>query len=282
MKARCKKELRFPNFTFEVDKEYDFECKVIYLPAEESDVVLARGCRTRHLQYSTEIEVVPDISVCQEKMSLTVHFYDRQYCVRNHWHTPGVKLVGLLPGEELYCFDDFFVESDFGSFVKNQRTLGQLPSNGEFWSLMMSQPIAWRSQRPEQTDYNPSTDLMERLSREFHKQECDAIVKILREYIDNPIVGEITREKVKAAGVRSVVYDMDMDDKTFSEIKNEGNEVRITMKRALLGVAQGHWLIAHNGVRRRLSEKEEAGIRRMEEEEQKEELKQNIKRLNYD
>lgn len=110
MKARCKKELRFPNFTFEVDKKYDFEVEVVYLPAEESDVVLARGCRTRHLQYSTEIEVVPDISVCQEKMSITVHFYDRQYCVRNNWRTPGVKLVGLLPGGELYCFEDFFVE----------------------------------------------------------------------------------------------------------------------------------------------------------------------------
>ena len=45
--------------------------EVVYLPAEKSDVVLARGCRTRHLQYSTEIEVVPDISVCQEKMSIT-------------------------------------------------------------------------------------------------------------------------------------------------------------------------------------------------------------------
>ena len=49
---------------------------------------------------------------------------------------------------------------------------------------------------PELPDLNPSNMLMEQCMREFRKQEDAAIEKILREYIDNPIVGEITREKV--------------------------------------------------------------------------------------
>ena len=128
---------------------------------------------------------------------------------------------------------------------------------------------------PELPDLNPSNMLMEQCMREFRKQEEAAIEKILREYIDNPIVGEITREKVKAAGIRGIVYDADMDGRAFSEIKTEGNNVRLVMTSALLGIAQGHWLIAHNGLRRMLSEKEEAYFRHMEEEDLKAELNLN-------
>ena len=121
-------------------------------------------------------------------------------------------------------------------------------------------------------DYNPQNALMEHCMREFRKKEDAAIEKILREYIDNPIVGEITREKVKAAGIRGIVHDKDMDGAAFSELTTDGGDVRLTVTSALIGVAQGQWLIAHNGLRRMLSEAEEAYFRHMEEEDLKAEL----------
>ena len=44
----------------------------------------------------------------------------------------------------LLCFEDWFVESDFGSFVKNQRTLNLLPSAEEFWNTIMNNPLPRR------------------------------------------------------------------------------------------------------------------------------------------
>lgn len=115
MKARCKKELRLSSFTFEVDKEYDFECKVIYLPADGSDVVLARGFKTRHLQYATHIEAYPPHLCCRipgervpRKWPITVFFYDRQYCISKEWRSNS-RVPGVF-GDELYCFEEFFVE----------------------------------------------------------------------------------------------------------------------------------------------------------------------------
>jgi hypothetical protein len=140
MKARCKKELTFDGFTFKVDKEYDFEEKVVYLPAEESDVVLARGNRTRHLQYATHIDAVIHKT---EKVPMTLFFYDRQFCIKKDWSAKGVGLFNF-GGGMLLCFEDWFVESDFGSFVKNQRTLNLLPSAEEFWNTIMNNPLPRR------------------------------------------------------------------------------------------------------------------------------------------
>jgi hypothetical protein len=120
MKARCKKELTFDGFTFKVDKEYDFEEKVVYLPAEESDVVLARGNRTRHLQYATHIDaVMPTFFHKTEKVPMTLFFYDRQYCIKKKWRAKGFGPLGF-GGGMLLCFEDWFVESDFGSSVNDE------------------------------------------------------------------------------------------------------------------------------------------------------------------
>ena len=105
MKAKCKKELWFIGSRFEVGKEYDFDCKVVYLPAEASDVVLARGNKTRHLQYSTHI----DIRFGKELVPATIYLYDRQYCVSNYWKSPAIDPYGLFNGE-LICFDNYFIE----------------------------------------------------------------------------------------------------------------------------------------------------------------------------
>lgn len=144
MKARCKKELRLSSFTFEVDKEYDFEVKEIHLPAKMSQVVLARGFETRHLQYATHIEAYPP-HLCGHipgqgvpaKWPITVFFYDRQYCISKKWRSNS-DVLGVF-GDELYCFEEFFTETDERDLLKHLRILGMLPNYGQFRTKILNE-----------------------------------------------------------------------------------------------------------------------------------------------
>ncbi len=108
--------------------------------------------------------------------------------------------------------------------------------------------------------------------REIHKIELAAIEDILRHHIENPIEGELTREKVKRAGVRCIVYDADMNGEYMPDMKWEDGNLKLEITSPLLGIAQGEWLIGRNGIRRRLTEEEEAYLSRLEQEEWMEEM----------
>lgn len=183
MKARCKKELTFDGFKFEVDKEYDFECKEVYVSPEESDVVLADGSRRLHLQYSTHIDATMRFNFQKtEKVPMTLFFYDRQYCINKDWVSKGVGPLGF-GGGRLLCFEDWFVESDFGDFVKNQRKLNLLPSAEEIWNKVMSNPLPRRFPN----DAIDSLDLRYHLScgqQKRKKQETDT-KRFLGEHLNN-------------------------------------------------------------------------------------------------
>lgn len=120
--------------------------------------------------------------------------------------------------------------------------------------------------------------------REVHKMEMAAIEDILRHHIENPIEGELTREKVKRAGVRCVVYDEAMNGEAAADTKWEDGNLYVEVQSAFLGVAQGDWLIGPHGIRRRLTEKEEAYLSRLEQEEWMEEMgfkQENINEQSY-
>ena len=94
------------------------------------------------------------------------------------------------------------------------------------------------------------------------KKMQEAVEDILRKYIDNPIEGELTREKVKAAGIRSVFFRDDPPELKY-ESQDEKN-VNFTFTTNLIGVAQGNWMILPNGARRPLTEKEEEFLAQQE------------------
>ncbi len=108
--------------------------------------------------------------------------------------------------------------------------------------------------------------------REVHKMEMAAIEDILRHHIENPIEGELTREKVKRAGVRCVVYDEAMNGEVAADTKWKDGNLYVEVQSAFLGIAQGDWLIGPHGIRRRLTEKEEAYLSKLELEEWMEEM----------
>ena len=97
------------------------------------------------------------------------------------------------------------------------------------------------------------------------KKEWEVIEDILRHHIDNPIEGELTREKVKAAGIRGVMYS---DEFPQSKIEEDGNDIRFSITSGLMGVVQGDWLIGQGGARRPLTDKERDFYERQERMEQ--------------
>lgn len=102
---------------------------------------------------------------------------------------------------------------------------------------------------------NAQFDLIGYVQKKMQEKIYEAVEDILRKYIDNPIEGELTREKIKAAGIRSVFFSSDPPNLEIE--KCDEKEVTCRMTSNLIGVAQGHWMIYYNGARRPLTDKEE-------------------------
>lgn len=109
---------------------------------------------------------------------------------------------------------------------------------------------------------NAQFDLIGYVQKKMQEKIYEAVEDILRKYIDNPIEGELTREKVKAAGIRSVFFRDDPPELKY-ESQDEKN-VNFTFTTNLIGVAQGNWMILPNGARRPLTEKEEEFLAQQE------------------
>lgn len=109
---------------------------------------------------------------------------------------------------------------------------------------------------------NAQFDLIGYVQNKMQEKIYEAVEDILRKYIDNPIEGELTREKVKAAGIRSVFF-RDEPPELKYESQDEKN-VNFTLTTNLIGVAQGNWMILPNGARRPLTEKEEEFLAQQE------------------
>jgi hypothetical protein len=112
---------------------------------------------------------------------------------------------------------------------------------------------------------NPMEVMMKQTVDGLHKKEMAMIKDILRHHIDCPIEGELTREKVKAAGIRGVMYS---DNFPQSRIEHDGNGICISVTSGLMGVVQGDWLIGQGGARRPLTDKERHYFERLERKEQ--------------
>jgi hypothetical protein len=112
---------------------------------------------------------------------------------------------------------------------------------------------------------SPMAVAMKQTMDGLHKKEMAVIEDILRHHIDCPIEGELTREKVKAAGIRGVMYS---DNFPQSRIEDNGKDICISVTSGLMGVVQGDWLIGAGGARRPLTDKERNYYERQERMEQ--------------
>ena len=89
------------------------------------------------------------------------------------------------------------------------------------------------------------------LMKESAKRENAALENILRNFIDNPIVGEITTEKLKSANVQGIIR---RKFEALPEIQYKEKSVVLTFQSNLLGISQNDMLIMINGARMPLSD----------------------------
>lgn len=105
----------------------------------------------------------------------------------------------------------------------------------------------------QKIDIDPMVVTMRQAMNNMEEDELRTIEDILRHYIERPIEGELTREKIKAAGIRGVAYDKKGPKVNF---ENRGGETVFTVTSALLGVVHGNWLIGAGGMTRPLTDEE--------------------------
>ncbi|MBQ6984561.1 MAG: hypothetical protein IJQ20_06490 [Paludibacteraceae bacterium] len=82
--------------------------------------------------------------------------------------------------------------------------------------------------------------------RQLVKRENDALENILRSHIDNPIVGEITKDKLKASGVSGIIRRKEL---FLPEIEKTDKGISYTLQSDVLGISQGDMLIQFSGAR---------------------------------
>lgn len=109
--------------------------------------------------------------------------------------------------------------------------------------------------KPPKTANNADFDLIgyiqKKMMKEFSTGLWKGIENILHLYIDHPIEGELTKEKMKAAGVMGLIhekYPKPLDIDTSSD-----KDVKVTINSSILGVRQGDMLIQFNGDRMHIS-----------------------------
>lgn len=91
-----------------------------------------------------------------------------------------------------------------------------------------------------------SNELINYANKQYSKCVNDAIDKILHQYIDNPITGEITKEKLKAANIVGIIR---TKFKALPQIEQLKDSVRLTFNSGIIGIRQGDVLITANGQR---------------------------------
>jgi hypothetical protein len=109
--------------------------------------------------------------------------------------------------------------------------------------------------KPPKTANNADFDLIgyiqEKMMKEFSTELWKGIENILRLYIDHPIEGELTKEKMKAAGVMGLIHEK--YPKPWDIDTSSDKDVKVTINSSILGVRQGDMLIQFNGDRMHIS-----------------------------
>jgi hypothetical protein len=98
----------------------------------------------------------------------------------------------------------------------------------------------------EQADFDLLGYVQNRIMKELHDHEWGSIQNILHTHIDNPIDGELTKQKLKAANIKGLIYQEESID---PQVDWSAKGMNIIMTSNILGIRQGDTLIQHNGNR---------------------------------
>ena len=99
----------------------------------------------------------------------------------------------------------------------------------------------------EEETYFDMTDYVNKRMKDGIRKFYEIIENILREHIDNPIQGEITHEKMKAANISGFIYEK--REKIPPTYEWKDNTLSLVVETNCLGIRQGDNLIQQDGNR---------------------------------
>lgn len=146
--------------------------------------------------------------------------------------------------------EDYFVKSHEMLMDARVRRL-QFKKDME---LGINKQLACMETNPLLEEINPVNSFIDKCCSDIKRKESEQVEHILRNWIDDPITGPITKESLRQRCVRTILYkDHNMMD---SKIEQFGNNLTIKVTSLLLGVVQGDYIIGVDGQRSRLTEEQ--------------------------
>ena len=153
--------------------------------------------------------------------------------------------------------EDYFVKSHEMLMKARERRL-QFKND---MKLGIIEKLACKETHPLLDDVNPTSRFLSEAVSTIARKENEQIEHILRNWIDDPIIGPITKESLKARCIRTILYKEPNEMDSKCEVLN--NKVTITLTSRLIGVVQGDYLIGIDGQRSRLSDEQNRKLFKM-------------------
>lgn len=145
-------------------------------------------------------------------------------------------------------YEDYFVKSHEMVMRDRERRLNfKIDEN-------LNEPFARMETNPLLDEISPCNNFLNSALSDMKQKEMEQIEHILRHWIDDPIIGEITEESLRQRCIRTVLYKEynEMD----SKLEQSGDRITLTITSRLIGVVQGDCLIGINGQRSLLTEEQ--------------------------
>ena len=118
----------------------------------------------------------------------------------------------------------------------------------------ISEKLARIETNPLLEEISPWNQFVSKCVADVRLKEIMQVEHILRNWIDDPIIGEITKESLRQRCIRTVMYKEynEMD----SKVEQSANNITLIITSRLLGVVQGDYLIGVDGQRSLLTEEQ--------------------------
>jgi hypothetical protein len=115
----------------------------------------------------------------------------------------------------------------------------------------MGEPVRIHHEAVNNAAFDLQSYVQEKIIKEFNHNLWQSIENIMRTYIDNPIEGELTKEKIRDANIMGIIH---QEEPFPPKVDVSPKGVNLTLTSDILGVRQGDTLITHEGKRMPVSE----------------------------
>lgn len=166
--------------------------------------------------------------------------------MENEWKFEELQKKAIEAMEKRY--EDYFIQShEMLMRAKKRREDFKIDENvNEQFARMETNHLL--------DEISPLNNILNTALSDMRRKEMEQIEHILRHWIDDPIIGVITKDSLRQRCIRTVLYKEynEMD----SKLEQSGNNITLTISSRLLGVVQGDYLIGIDGQRSLLTEEQ--------------------------